>query len=343
MQHTSPQLLSIGTALPTHKVSQDDVMAVLERARGKALPPRMEQILRNSGIEQRYLAMPTDYYLGTRGWADRSRIYAQVSAELFRRAVEDALAIAGKTAGDIGQIVFVSTTGTMTPSLPSQMLGEMGFASDVRTVPVFGYGCAGGVIGLSLAVDLHRASPDRDVLLVCLELCSMAYDHVQMEKKDIIATALFADGCAAAVIGAGQGPSLTAFAQQVWPDSVDMMGWDVGDTGFDLVLARDIPAFVTRDFAPFADRFLAVQALTKADLVEPACHPGGGRVVDALAEYFCDDLAVTRQVLRDHGNMSSPTVLFVLKALVDAGPLKGPTLLSALGPGFTGALGLIEP
>jgi alkylresorcinol/alkylpyrone synthase len=343
MQRNSPKLLSIGTALPAHKVSQDDVMDVLERARGKTLPPRMEQILRNSGIEQRYLAMSTDYYLGPRGWAERSAIYAQVSAELFRQAVENALVIAGKEAADIGQIVFVSTTGTMTPSLPSQMLGEMGFSSDVRTMPVFGYGCAGGVIGLSLAADLFRAAPDRDVLLVCLELCSMAYDHVQMEKKDIIATALFADGCAAAVIGAGQGINLSAFAQQVWPDSVDMMGWDVGDTGFDLVLARDIPAFVTRDFAPFADGFLAAQGLVKADLAEPACHPGGGRVVDALAEYFDDDLSATRQVLHDHGNMSSPTVLFVLKALVEAGPLKGPTVLSALGPGFTGALGLIEP
>jgi alkylresorcinol/alkylpyrone synthase len=343
MQQTSPQLLSIGTALPPHKVSQDDVMAVLERARGKGLPLRMEQILRNSGIEQRYLAMPTDYYLGTRGWADRSTIYAKVAAELFQQAVENALAIAGKTAADIGQIVFVSTTGTMTPSLPSQMLHAMGFAPDVRTVPVFGYGCAGGVIGLSLAADLYRAAPDRDVLLVCLELCSMAYDHVQMEKKDLVATALFADGCAAAVVGSGQGVNLASFAQQVWPDSVDMMGWGVGDTGFDLVLARDIPAFVTRDFAPFADGFLAAQGLTKADLAEPACHPGGGRVVDALAEYFGDDLSVTRQVLCGHGNMSSPTVLFVLKALIEAGPLKGPTLLSALGPGFTGVLGLIQP
>jgi alkylresorcinol/alkylpyrone synthase len=343
MPENSPKLLAIGTALPPHKVSQDDVMAVLERARGKALPLRMEQILRNSGIEQRYLAMPTDYYLGPRGWADRSTVYAQVAAELFRQAVENALTIAGKTVADIGQIVFVSTTGTMTPSLPSQMLNAMGFAADVRTVPVFGYGCAGGVIGLSLAADLYRAAPDRDVLLVCLELCSLAYDHVQMEKKDLVATALFADGCAAAVVGQGEGVKLPAFAQHVWPDSVDMMGWGVGDTGFDLVLARDIPTFVTRDFAPFSDRFLAAQGLTKDDLAEPACHPGGGRVVDALAEYFGDDLPATRQVLRDHGNMSSPTALFVLKALVEAGPLKGPTLLSALGPGFTGVLGLLQP
>jgi alkylresorcinol/alkylpyrone synthase len=339
-----PRLLSIATALPPHPITQDEVMAVLERARGRALPARMDQILRNSGIERRYLAMPADYYLGPRSWAERSRLYADSAAALFRAATNEALERAGLNAADIGEIVFVSTTGTMTPSLPSRMLSEMGFGRDVRTVPVFGYGCAGGVVGLSLAADLCR---DRPVLLVCLELCSMAYDHAQMEKKDMVALALFADGCAAAVIGAGPKsdgrPELAAFAQHVWPDSIDMMGWDIGDTGFDLVLARDIPAFVASDFAPVADAFLTTQGLSKADLAEPACHPGGGRVVDALADYFGDDLAATRAVLRDHGNMSSPTVLFVLKALLEAGPLAGPTLLTALGPGFTGALGLVRP
>jgi alkylresorcinol/alkylpyrone synthase len=342
-----PQLLSIGTALPLHKISQDEVMSVLRRARGKALPPRMEQILRNSGIEQRYLAMMPDYYLGPRSWPERSLLYAESAALLFKAAATDALNRAELRPGDIGQIVFVSTTGTLTPSLPSRMLEKMGFGRDVRTVPVFGYGCAGGVVGLSLAADLYRAAPQRPVLLVCLELCSMAYDHAQMEKKDMVALALFADGCAAAVIGAGQqghgAPELSAFAQHVWPNSIDMMGWEIGDTGFDLVLARDIPAFVASDFAPVADGFLAGQGLNRADLAEPACHPGGGRVVDALADYFGDDLAATRAVLRDHGNMSSPTVLFVLKALLDAGPLAGPTLLTALGPGFTGALGLVMP
>jgi alkylresorcinol/alkylpyrone synthase len=300
----------------------------------------MEQILRNSGIERRYLAMPPDYYLGPRSWAERSRLYAESAEALFHAAASEALERAGLPPADIGEIVFVSTTGTMTPSLPSRMLAGMGFGCDVRTVPVFGYGCAGGVVGLSLAVDLCR---DRPVLLVCLELCSMAYDHAQMEKKDMVALALFADGCAAAVIGAGQGAELAAFAQNVWPDSIDMMGWDIGDTGFDLVLARNIPAFVASHFTPVADGFLGAQGLIKADLAEPACHPGGGRVVDALADYFGNDLLATRAVLRDHGNMSSPTVLFVLKALMEAGPLKGPTLLTALGPGFTGALGLVRP
>jgi alkylresorcinol/alkylpyrone synthase len=335
--------MSVATAVPSHKISQDEVMAVLERARGKALRPRMEQILRNSGIAQRYLAMTPDYYLAPRGWAERAKLYAEVAEQLFKSATAEALERAGLNAADIGQIIFVSTTGTMTPSLPSRMLDTMGFARDVRSVPVFGYGCAGGVVGLSLATDLYRAAPDRPVLLVCLELCSMAYDHEQMEKKDMVALALFADGCAAAVIGGGAGPELAGFAQHVWPDSIDMMGWDIGDTGYDLVLARDIPAFVTRDFAPVADAFLMAQGLEKANLAQPACHPGGGRVVDALADYFADNLDSTRAVLRDYGNMSSPTVLFVLNALLDKGPLTGPTLLTALGPGFTGALGILQP
>jgi alkylresorcinol/alkylpyrone synthase len=338
-----PQILSIGTALPEYVVNQDDVMAVLDAARDRPMPPRMAEILRNSGIEQRYLAMPPGYYLGERGWADRAATYNAVSERLFRDAAEKALAEASLNAADIGQIVFVSTTGTMTPTLPSRMIIEMNFAPDARALPLFGYGCAGGVLGLSLAADLFRVDPAKPVLLVCLELCSMAYDHRQIGKKDMIALALFADGCAAAIVGAGEGPELTASASHVWANTIDMMGWEIGDTGFDLVLSRDIPAFVRSDFAPVVDAFLDTQGLSVASMAEPACHPGGGRVVDALADYFNSDLPATRATLARHGNMSSPTVLFVLKALMDAGPLAGPTLLTALGPGFTGALALLRP
>ncbi len=343
MSHLSPRLLAIGTAVPPHRITQDQVLAILAEAKGKALPPRMAQILGNTGIEQRHIAMPPEYYFGARRWADRALVYEETSAALFQAAAGQALERAGLVPSDIGQIVYVSTTGTMTPSLPSRMIAAMGFGRDTRCVPLFGYGCAGGVIGLGVAVDLYRALPDRPVLLVSLELCSIAYDHARMDKKDMVALALFADGCAAAVIGADKGPQLAAFASHVWPDTLDMMGWDIGDTGFDLVLARDIPLFVNSHFAPVCDAFLERQGLAKADTAEPACHPGGGRVVDALAAYFGDNLAATRHVLRQHGNMSSPTVLFVLEELLAAGPIEKPTLMTALGPGFVGAIGLLRP
>lgn len=335
--------MALGTAVPAHRITQDDVFAILANAKGAALPPRMAEILGNTGIEQRHIAMPPEYYFGARGWADRSLVYERVAAELFEAATAKALGLAGLTPADIGQIVFVSTTGTMTPSLPSRMIADMGFGHDTRCVPLFGYGCAGGVMGLGVAADLYRAAPDRPVLLVSLELCSVAYDHSRFDKKDMVALALFADGCAAAVIGAGDGPELSAFASHVWPDTLDMMGWEIGDTGFDLVLARDIPAFVSAEFAPVCDAVLAGQGLTKAGMAEPACHPGGGRVVDALADYFGNDLTATRKVLRENGNMSSPTVLFVLEELLAAGAMAKPTLITALGPGFVGAIGLLKP
>jgi alkylresorcinol/alkylpyrone synthase len=196
------QLLSLGTAFPPHRLMQDDVIGVIEKAQSRRLPNRIAEILRNSGIAQRYLAKPPDYYFGPRSWEERARVYAEAGEALFRQSCERALDRAGLSAGDIGQIIFVSTTGTMTPSLPSNMIEAMGFAADCRTVPLFGYGCAGGVLGLALANDLYRARPDKPVLLVCLELCSLAYDQAQMDKKVMVALALFADGCAAAVVGA---------------------------------------------------------------------------------------------------------------------------------------------
>lgn len=343
MSQYSPKLLSLGTALPPHCVTQKQVLEILAEAKGKALPPRMAEILGNTGIEQRHIAMVPEYYFGRRSWPDRARIYAQCAADLFQPAANQALQRASLTPADIGQIVLVSTTGTMTPSLPSRMIANMGFAPDTRCVPLFGYGCAGGVIGLGVAADLYRASPDKPVLLVSLELCSLAYDHARMDKKDMVALSLFADGCAAVVIGTGQGPALSAFASHVWPDTLEMMGWEIGDTGFDLVLARDIPLFVKSHFAPVCDQFLSDHGLAKADMAEPACHPGGGRVVDALADYFGQDLGATRTVLRQHGNMSSPTVLFVLDALLAGGPIEKPILMTALGPGFVGAMGLLRP
>ncbi|ATW02314.1 type III polyketide synthase [Sphingorhabdus sp. YGSMI21] len=342
-------LRSIATAVPEHRISQTDVLAVLAKARGAALPARLEQILGNSGIEQRYLACEADYYLEPRSWTGRAAIYDRIGMRLAHRAAGAALDKAALGPSDIDAIVLISTTGTMTPSIPSRMIETMGFDPSTRTIPVFGYGCAGSVLGLQLANDLAVAGEGQNVLMISLELCSLSYDYSQFDKKNMIATALFADGCAAAVLSGKDAPAgapaFRAFAQKTWPDTRDMMGWDIGTTGFDLVLARDIPSFVAKDFAPFCDDFLTAQDLGMSDLSEPACHPGGGRVVEALEAYFAPGIAgipATREVLRQHGNMSSPTVLFVLDKLLAEKPDK-PILLTALGPGFTAALAILDP
>lgn len=345
---------SLSTALPDYRVSQEEVLHVLAQARGAELPPRLKQILGNSGIENRYLSRPANYYLKQRSWTDRAAIYAQVGMQLARQAAEKALASASLYPRDIDAIVFISTTGTVTPSIPSALIAAMDFRQNVQTIPVFGYGCAGGLLGLRLADQMAdcgtNGNDGQNVLLISLELCSLSYDYNQFDKKNMIATALFADGCAAAVISGKKQygppcPTFRAFDQKTWPDTRDMMGWDIGDTGYDLVLARDIPAFVAQDFAPFCDIFLAAQDIARADMGEPACHPGGGRVVDALDDYFgpeVDGISATREILKHHGNMSSPTILFVLKEILATKPTK-PIVMTALGPGFTAAVGVLDP
>jgi len=221
-------LLSIATAVPDHRITQSEVLAVLAKARGAALPARLEQILGNSGIDQRYLACEADYYLEPRSWTSRAAIYGQVGTQLAQKAAADAMAKAGFLPSDIDAIVLISTTGTMTPSIPSRMIEAMGFDEATQTIPVFGHGCAGGVLGLRLADDLAAANGGQNVLLIALELCSLSYDYSQFDKKNMIATALFADGCAAAVIsgkaGEGDAPAFRAFQQKTWPDTRDRAG-----------------------------------------------------------------------------------------------------------------------
>ena len=334
-------IVSFGTAVPPDVLPQSDVVPILTDVMGRAPPDRLASILTNTGIEKRHIARPIEFYFTPRRASERAQVFADVGTELFERAAREALHRAGMEPSDIATIVTVCTTGTMTPSLPSRAIQRMGFRRDIRTVPVFGWGCAGGGLGLSLSAAL--ADADGPLLLVCVELCSLAYDHASMEKKDLVALALFADGCAAAVIMPGDGPAkLGPFAQDCWPDTIDMMGWDIGDTGFDLVLSRDIPRFVARDFGPFCDRFLAENGLSRGGLSEPACHPGGGRVVESLETLFAQALDETREVLRTGGNMSSPTVLFVLERTLAKKP-GGPVLVTALGPGFTGTAALVRP
>lgn len=344
-----PHLRSIATAVPDHRITQAEVLAILAEARGRAFPPRLKQILGNSGIDHRYLACEPGFYLHPRNWPERAQIYETVGTKLACDVAVDALRQASLVADNIHAIVMVSTTGTMTPSIPSQMIAQMGFRQSAQTIPVFGYGCAGGVLGLRLANDLAAANGGQNILLVALELCSLAYDYSQFDKKNMVAAALFADGCAAAILSGKSEASdclaFGAFGQKTWPNSRNMMGWEIGKTGFDLILARDIPSFVAKDFAPFCDAFLEQQGLSLSELGEPACHPGGGRVVDALESYLEPDgltIPATRDILSRYGNMSSPTVLFVLKQLLQERPDK-PILLTALGPGFTAALGVLNP
>ena len=218
-------------------------------------------------------------------------------------------------------------------------MNGMGFRDDVKRVPVFGLGCAGGVSGLSLAARMARAEPGSNVLLVVIELCTLAFRPDEMSKSNIIATALFGDGAAACVVstkGDGLG-EIEHSGEHTWPGTVDVMGWRLDDQGFGAIFSRSIPDLATTELRPAADHFLARHGLTIGDMQRFCFHPGGAKVVTALEQAFETGegrLANEREILKGFGNMSAPTVLFVLeRELSNSG--SGRRFISALGPGFT--------
>ena len=334
---TAVRLLGLATALPPHVLPQSEVVA---RARALLAPlyPQFERIagaFENAGIDRRHSVVPLDWFGAPHGWKSRNDAYLAGAQALFVAAARAALAEAGLTADRIDAVVTVSSTGVATPTLEALVAAEMGFRPDILRVPVFGLGCAGGVSGLAIARDLAAAVPGRIVLMVAVETCTPMFRMDRMDKADIIATALFGDGAAAAVLGPGEGPLVGPGVQHMWPDTLQIMGWDVDDIGLGVIFDRSIPAFATEKLGA---AFAAMQpALGETPVARPVCHPGGAKVVTAI-ETALDlppgSLDVEREVLRDAGNMSAPTVLFVLDRVLRRG-VTGRLLLSALGPGFT--------
>jgi alkylresorcinol/alkylpyrone synthase len=335
-------ILSLATSVPPHVIRQSDVVdyarAVFSKKYGDF--ERMATVFETSGIAKRHFILPADWYLADRGWTERTAAYLDGASKLFMESAQKALDAAGCRACDIDTIVTVSSTGIATPSLEARVAQAIGFRGDVERVPIFGLGCAGGVSGLSVAARLAESRPGTNVLFVAVEICSAAVRLDQTTKANIVATALFADGAAACVLRAssdrGIGRVIGA-GQHLWPDTLEIMGWEVDQHGFEVVFAKSIPLFAQAHFGAAVDLVLEKMDLSRAAVDRFACHPGGSKVIVALERALTMEqgaLDVERAVLNEYGNMSAPTVLFVVERLIEAG-LPEQTVMTALGPGFT--------
>jgi alkylresorcinol/alkylpyrone synthase len=334
-------LLAVATAVPPHVISQRDAASVAHETFSARIDDfeRLVKVFESSAIHTRHLVRPLEWYLKPLAWSERNTAYLDGACALFVAAASKALAEAGKTAAEIDTVVTISSTGVATPSIEARVADQMGFRSDIERVPVFGLGCAGGVTGLGLGARLATARPGSCVLVVAVELCSVAFRMDKVTKENIVATALFADGAAACVLQSG-GEGLATIemsGQHTWPETLDIMGWSVDDTGLGVIFDRAIPPFAEANIAQAVRGILARGGLTPGDIDRFTCHPGGMKVISALERALQLDqgsLDHERAVLRDYGNMSAPTALFVLKRSLDAG-LPPRSLLTALGPGFT--------
>ncbi|MBL8666146.1 MAG: type III polyketide synthase [Rhodospirillales bacterium] len=344
----SVRLLSVATAVPAHQMHQQDVQRRLARV-FRERPEDAERYLPvfgNAGIETRYSSVPLDWFEADHSWSDRNPLFLRCATDLLEQAAGQALADADLGPSDIDGIVCVSTSGIATPSLDALLMQRMNFRRDTFRLPIFGLGCAGGVLGLARAARLAQAAPEELILFLVVEPCALTFCRNDYSKSNIVATALFGDGAAAAVIGCrGSGPRFGAAGEHTWPDTLDIMGWGVEDDGLRVVFSRDIPMLIRERFRPALDTYLQRQGVTMADIDTWICHPGGAKVLDALEEALDRErggLVHARSVLRDYGNMSAATVMFVLARTLADGGIGRRALLSSLGPGFTAAFLMLE-
>lgn len=336
------RIRGVGTAVPTNIYDQSSVRAVVKKLFGKRVEnlDRLLKVFDHLHIEQRHFVREPEWYGKDHGFEAANGVFIEAAVALSLEAAGKALNRADVRADDFGGIVVANTTGVMTPSLDAHLTQELGLPMTVARVPLFGLGCAGGVSGLARAAELSRAQGGIPVLFVAVEICSATFQCNDLSKSNLIGTSIFSDGAAALVVGSGgSGPEILGSYHRLFPDTYDIMGWDVVDSGMKVRFSRDIPTFVKNQIPAVIADACACWKISLDDIVSFIAHPGGAKVLDAFAEAIGrppGTLDASREILRKYGNMSSATILFVLEHMLADDILEpGYGLMSALGPGFS--------
>jgi alkylresorcinol/alkylpyrone synthase len=347
----NPRIASVATALPPHYASQEQILDGLSTlwAKDHYNVERLADLHRSTQVRGRHLALPIDEYPGLDTFEKRNDAWIRVAVELGAQATQLALEAAELGPCDIDHVFFVSVTGIATPSVDARVAHRLGFRRNVKRTPIFGLGCVAGAAGIARAADYLRAYPGQRALLLSVELCSLTLQRSDTSIANIIATGLFGDGASAVLLAAddGPGPRVAATDSVLYPDSERLMGWDVKDSGFKIVLSAKVPTVARENVGTDVDRFLATRGLTRSDISHWVVHTGGPKVLDAFTEALGlppEALARSWASLREVGNLSSSSVLFVLDAFLreqracagDRG------LLLAMGPGFCSEMALLQ-
>jgi alkylresorcinol/alkylpyrone synthase len=353
----APTIGAVGRALPKHYADQETLIAAFRDAWAGAHfnVERLEELHRAVQVSGRHLAVPIERYKELVSFARRNQVWAEVAVELGEVAVRDALGRAALEPRDVDHLFFVTTTGIATPSIDARLANRLGLRPDVRRTPIFGLGCAAGAAGIARAADYLQAYPDGVAVLLSVELCSLTLQRDDFSIPNIISSGLFGDGAAAvALTGAARaasektvGPQVIATGSVFYRDTERVMGWDIVDTGFKVVLSAKVPDVVHEHVRGDVDAFLAAHGLKRAGIRHWIAHTGGPKVLKAFEETLelpADALARSWKSLRETGNLSSAAVLFVLGELLDSNEAKRGEhgLLMSMGPGFFSELVLLQ-
>ena len=344
--------------LPQHRHPQAEITEAFAEFVLGAHPERSALLRRfhaAAGVQTRSLALPLDAYRQLGGFEQSNDVFVDVGVGLAERAVGQALAAAGLGPADVDLIVSTTVTGLAVPSIDARLVDRLGLRPDVKRIPMFGLGCVAGAAGIARVHDYLAGHPDDVAVLVAVELCSLTVQRDDVSTANLVASGLFGDGAAAVVLVGERraaalrstGPRVLASRSRMYPDTGRVMGWDIGGSGFRIVLAPTVADVVDEHLHADASGFLSAHGLTISDVGAWVAHPGGPKVIDAIIRSLDlppDALDVTRQCLREVGNLSSASVLHVLERTLAAGrPTPGtPGLMLAMGPGFCAELVLLE-
>ncbi|WP_100400729.1 type III polyketide synthase [Bacillus sp. FJAT-44742] len=353
-----PVIRSVSTVDLPCQVSQQDTMRVVREMFKDHFYDidRLLTVFGNGQIENRNLVKPLEWFTGDHSFQERNDIYIKEAVSLGSKAVACCLKENDLTANQIDAIIYVSSSGLATPSIEARIMNMLKFSAHTKRIPLWGLGCAGGAAGISRAHEYCLAYPGARVLVLCVELCSLTFQREDTTKSNLIGTSLFSDGVACALIEGDQietnekkekaYPNTKAVQSTLMRDSEDVMGWDVKDNGLNVIFSRDIPSIIESWLKPNVEEFLLTISKTIEEISYFVAHPGGKKVLTAYEKAMSFTEAKTedsRKVLAHYGNMSSPTVLYVLKETMNKQPVAGEEgLLTALGPGFSSELVWLE-
>jgi len=346
-------IASVGSAFPPHHYDQETLLAGLRSlwAKRHYNLDRLESLHRNVLVGGRHLALPIDAYPALRGFGASNDAWLAVATQIGEVAVRRALDAAGVGPGEVDAFLSVTITGVAAPSIDARLANRLGLPPRVKRVPIFGLGCVAGAAGIARAADYLKAYPEHVAVLLSVELCSLTLQRDDLSVPNLIASGLFGDGAAAVVLGgrtrALPGPRVLATRSVFYPETERVMGWDVTDDGFRIVLSADVPEVVRTHLRRDVDAFLADHGLERSRIARWIAHPGGPKVLEAMAaalEIEDRTLEPVWRSLREVGNLSSTSVLLVLEDILkNHAPVPGCYgVILAMGPGFCSELVLIR-
>ena len=347
------QIVSAASAFPQHYYSQEMLLEALQEYWGDQIenPHVLRRLHRHVGVDGRFLAIPKEEYLKMRTWGEANQHWIRTAKELGEKAISGALAEAGLHGRNLGAIFFASVTGICSPSIDALLINQMGLCRNIRRVPIFGLGCVAGAAAISRAADYVRAYPSQVAVVLSVELCSLTIQRDDVSMANLISAGLFGDGAAAVIVAGADcgfaGPKILATRSVFYPNTEEMMGWDISEKGFRIVLSREVPNLVRENLAHDLDDFLSERGLKRADIRSWVLHTGGPKILEATAEALGlknGELDASWQCLRRTGNLSSASVLVVLEEVMKNRRPEPRTLglLAAMGPGFCSEFVLLE-